>query len=108
MANNAAVQKPLTKSETLSAIADQSGVVKRDVAAVLDALGVVISRQVGKKGPGQFTLPGLLKITILSKPATKATTKPNPFKPGEMMAVKAKPARRIVKVRPLKNLKEMA
>ncbi len=48
-----------------------------------------------------------MKITVIKKPATKAGTRPNPFKPGEMMDVKAKPARNVVKVRPLKSLKEM-
>jgi hypothetical protein len=59
------------------------------------------------KGPGIFSVPGLMKIQVIKKPATKAKTMPNPFKPGEMMQVKAKPARKVVKVRALKALKEM-
>ena len=58
-------------------------------------------------GPGIFVLPGLLKISRVSKPARKAGKKPNPFKPGEMMEVKARAAYNVVKVRPLKKLKEM-
>jgi hypothetical protein len=54
-----------------------------------------------------FVVPGMMKITAIHKPATKATQKPNPFKPGEMMEVKAKPARTVIKVRPLKGLKSM-
>ena len=52
-------------------------------------------------------VPGLLKLKRISRPASKATMKPNPFKPGEMMEVKAKPARNIVKAQPLKSLKDM-
>ena len=62
-----------------------------------------------KKGAGEFTIPGLCKIVVQHKPATKAKKGvPNPFKPGELMDVPAKPARNVVKVRPLKALKEMA
>jgi len=54
-----------------------------------------------------FNVPGMMKITVRRKPATKATVKDNPFKPGEKMTVKAKPARNIVRIRPLKGLKSM-
>ena len=61
-----------------------------------------------KKGAaGEFTVPGLMKLQVKSKPATKARKGVNPFT-GEEMMFKAKPARRTVKVRPLKKLKEMA
>jgi nucleoid DNA-binding protein len=99
--------KPMTKTDLLSAVADKSGLTKKDVTSVLDALTDVIREQLSKKGPGAIALPGLAKISVNDKPAQKATTKANPFKPGEMMEVKAKPARRIVKVRPLKALKDM-
>jgi DNA-binding protein len=80
---------------------------KKQVGQVLDVLGGVIATQLGKKGSGIFILPGMLKITRVSKPARKAGKKPNPFKPGEMMDVKARAAHNVVKVRPLKKLKEM-
>jgi nucleoid DNA-binding protein len=99
--------KPATKTEVLSNIAEATELSKKDVAAVLDALGSEIKKGVGKRGPGAFTIPGLCKIVVQRKPATKATTRPNPFKPGEMMEVAAKPARNVVKIRPLKNLKDM-
>jgi hypothetical protein len=60
-----------------------------------------------KKKITDFTIPGLAKVTVVRKPATKAGQRPNPFKPGEMMEVKAKPARNIIRVRPLKMLKDM-
>ena len=90
--------------ETLSAGSDLT---KKQVGQVLDILGAVIGKQLGKKGSGIFILPGLLKIARVSKPARKAGKKPNPFKPGEMMVVKARAAHNIVKVRPLKRLKDM-
>lgn len=99
--------KPLNKSQTFQVLSEESGLSKKDVAAVFDALERVIKEQLGKKGPGTMALPGLLKLKRISKPATKEATKPNPFKPGEMMVVKAKPARNLVKAQPLKNLKEM-
>ncbi|HAH48108.1 MULTISPECIES: HU family DNA-binding protein [Gimesia] len=99
--------KPLTKTEILNALAEGSGLTKKEVTAVLDELSALISKNLGKRGPGVFNMPGLLKIQVQRKPATKATTRPNPFKPGEMMQVAAKPARNVVKVRPLKALKEM-
>ena len=86
---------------------DRSDLTKKQVGQVLDVLSEVIGTQLGKKGSGTFVLPGLLKITRVSKPARKAGKKPNPFKPGEMMDVKARAAHNVVKVRPLKKLKEM-
>lgn len=100
-------KKPPTKTEILNNIAEETGLTRKDVSAVFDALSGEIKKGVSKRGPGQFTIPGLCKIVVQRKPATKATTRPNPFKPGEMMEVAAKPARNVVKVRPLKNLKDM-
>ena len=100
-------KKPATKSEILNNIAESTDLARKDVSSVLDALSEEIKKGVGKRGPGAFTIPGLCKIVVQRKPATKATTRPNPFKPGEMMEVSAKPARNVVKIRPLKNLKDM-
>lgn len=100
-------KKPATKTEILNNIAEETGLARKDVAAVLESLSGEIKKGVSKRGPGQFTIPGLCKIVVQRKPATKAATRPNPFKPGEMMDVAAKPARNVVKVRPLKNLKDM-
>lgn len=100
--------KPLSKSEILNALAEATSLPRKQIAGVLDALGGLISKNIGKKGPGVFTVPGLLKISVIVKDATKAGMRPNPFKPGEMMKVAAKPARRVVKIRALKSLKDMA
>jgi nucleoid DNA-binding protein len=100
--------KPMSKSEIYSAIADSTGLARKDVAKVFEELSGLIGKNVGKKGPGVFAVPGLMKITVISKKASPATTRPDPFHPGQMMTVKAKPARRVVKIRALKSLKEMA
>ena len=77
------------------------------VASVIDALGELAKKNVGKKGPGVFVLPGLLKIVAIQKPAVKARKGINPFTKQEQM-FKAKPARRVVKIRALKALKDAA
>jgi nucleoid DNA-binding protein len=99
--------KPLTKSEILNAIAENTALSRKQVSSVFDALATQISSAVGKKGPGIFALPGLVKIKVVHKPATKARKGINPFTKQETM-FKAKPARNVIKVRPLKALKDMA
>ena len=101
-----AVNKPRTKSEIMTALSDNTGLSRKEVGAIFNALGEVIGLDVGKKGPGIFTVPGLMKITRIHKPATKARKGVNPFT-GEEQMFKAKPARNVVKVRALKALKEM-
>lgn len=101
----AEVKKGPSKSEIYASIADSTQLSKKQVAAVMDALTGEIAK-CAKKGI-TFTLPGLCKIVVNRKPATKAGMKANPFKPGEMMEVKARPARNVVKIRPLKALKDM-
>ena len=104
-----AVKKAMTKSEVFAEIADATGFAKKEVAAVFDELAVIVERHIKKGSPGQFTLPGLLKVRTVKKPARKAQKGvPNPFKPGELMDVAAKPASVQVKIRPLKKIKEMA
>lgn len=102
----AAAKKPPTKTEIYSSIADSTGLSKKDVGAVFDALNDEIAKALSKKGPETFTLPGLCKIVVQSKPATPAREGINPFT-GEKTMFKAKPARKVVKVRPLKKLKDM-
>ncbi|HUO07882.1 MAG TPA: HU family DNA-binding protein [Phycisphaerae bacterium] len=99
--------KAATKSEILTSIATTTELSRKQVASVFDALGDLIGKNIGKKGPGIFAVPGLMKITVVNKPATKARKGINPFTKEEVM-FKAKPARRVVKVRPLKALKDMA
>lgn len=95
------------KTQILQQIADATELNKKQVQAVLDELTNVIEGHIKKKGIGEFVLPGLLKITTVKKPATKARKGINPFT-GEEVTFKAKPASTSVKVRPLKKLKEFA
>jgi nucleoid DNA-binding protein len=106
MASNNRMPKGRSKSEMYQMLAQKTGLTRKQVSAVMDELVNMIKGELGKKGPGIFTLPGLLKIKRITKPATKARTMPNPFKPGEMMTVKAKPARNVVKAQALKSLKD--
>ena len=101
-----AVKKPTTKAETFSYIAEKTGLTKKDVGAVFDALTMLIKRDLRRSGPGVYTVPGLMKIKVVRKPATKARKGVNPFT-GEPMVFKAKPARNVVKVLALKGLKDM-
>jgi nucleoid DNA-binding protein len=99
--------KPATKSETLNYISDDTGLTRKEVSAVFDSLSTLIKRELKGRGrPGFYTVPGLMKIKVVRKPATKARKGTNPFT-GEEMMFKAKPARNVVKVLPLKGLKEM-
>lgn len=98
--------KAATKSEIFSNIATQTELSRKQVASVFEALSGQIEKAVGKKGPGLFVVPGLMKITVIQKPATKARKGINPFTKEEVM-FKAKPARKVIKVRPLKALKDM-
>ena len=101
-----AVKKPMTKSVIVTEIAGKAGLTKKQVSSVFDELGIVIERHIKKRSPGKFMLPGLMKVEVKRKPATKARKGINPFT-GEKTVFKAKPARRVVKIRPLKALKEM-
>ncbi len=97
------------KSQMLTEIAENTGLTRKQVSSVMDELNELIERHVKKRGCGEFVLPGLLKIVTKKKAATKARKGvPNPFKPGELMDVPAKPASIQVKVRPLKKLKQYA
>lgn len=99
--------KVASKSEILSSIAETAEISRKQVSAVFEALSGLISNNLGKKGPGTFVVPGLMKIVVITKPATKARKGINPFTKLEQM-FKAKPARKVIKVRPLKALKDMA
>src|SRR5687767_5141485 len=99
--------KAPSKSEILATIATNTELSRKQVASVFEALSGLIKASVSKKGPGLFVVPGLMKIMVIQKPATKAHKGINPFTKEEVM-FKAKPARKLIKVRPLKALKDMA
>jgi nucleoid DNA-binding protein len=104
--NQAAAPKPPTKSEIYAHIAEETELSRKQVAAVFDSLSGLIEKNLKSRGPGVFSVPGLMKIKVIKKPATKARKGINPFT-GEETVFKAKPARKVVKVLPLKALKDM-
>ncbi len=106
MAKATAISEAYTKTQILTEIAEATGLSKKDVGNVIEELSGLIERHIKKRGAGKFTLPGLLKIQTNRKPATKARKGINPFT-GEETIFKAKPARTVIKIRPLKKMKDM-
>ncbi len=105
-AKSAAGKKPPTKSEIMTSIAETTELSRKEVVSVFEALNNLIQDNLKPRGPGTFSIPGLMKIRVNKKPATKARKGISPFT-GEEIMFKAKPARKVVKVLPLKNLKDM-
>ncbi len=101
------IKEALSKSGLVAHVSETSGVAARDVRAVLSALEGAVANSVHKKGAGSFTLPGLLKITVVNVPAKAKRKGINPFTKEEQWFA-AKPASVKVKVRPLKKLKDAA
>ena len=101
-----AIKEAMTKSAILGAIADDTGLTRKEVGAVMESLSDIINGHVKKGGVGFCTVPGLMKIKTVRKPATRARKGINPFT-GEETVFKAKPARTVVKILPLKGLKDM-
>jgi DNA-binding protein HU-beta len=98
-------QKPLSKTDILNALAEATGKSRKEVGEILEALEALISENISK-GPGIFTLPGLLKIHVHERPATKERMGRNP-QTGAEVKIPAKPAKKVVKVKALKKLKEL-
>lgn len=98
--------KPRTKSEVINNVAEAAAISRQQAKEVFEAMSAMIKRDLGKGGPGTFTVPGLLKLRVIRKPATKARKGINPFTKEETI-FKAKPARNVVKATALKALKDM-
>jgi nucleoid DNA-binding protein len=105
-ASKAARAGAATKAEVYAALAEKTSLSKNQIASVFSALHELIAKELGKKGPGQFVIPGLLKLKVVRKPASKAKPGINPFT-KEAITIKAKPARNVVKAVPMKALKEL-
>lgn len=101
-----AVNEPMAKSALLQHIANNTQLARKQVAAVLEELSSVVAAHVNKKSKGQFVMPGLFKITVVRKPAQKGGKKV--IMMGKEVITKAKPARNVVRIRPLKKLKDFA
>ena len=93
----------MSKGQFVAAVAEKSGLTKKQANAALDAINTVVTRELGRKGPGEVVLPGLLKLSVVNKPATREHEGVNPFT-KELMTYKAKAARKVVKIRALKAL----
>jgi len=106
-AKSGAVKDRWNKTQILNALSESAGVSRKQATAMLDELGSIIGRHIGKNGCGEFVLPGMLKINTRKKPAQKARKGIDPFTKQERMFA-AKPASISVRVRPLKKLKDMA
>ena len=97
--------KRMTKSQFVTALAEKSGLSKKQATAALDTINAMVAQQLGQKGPGEVIIPGLLKLSIVVKPATPQHEGINPFT-KQPMTFQAKPARKVIRVRPLKALKD--
>ena len=97
--------KRMNKTQFVTTLAEKSGLSKKQAASALDTLNAMVAQQLGKRGPGEVLIPGLLKLSIVNKPATRKHEGINPFT-KEPMTYKAKPASKVIKVRPLKALKD--
>jgi len=101
------ITEKLTKSQIVASLAESTGLSKKQVGSVMDEIHTLMERSIKKRAVGEFTVPGILKITTVNKPARKARKGINPFTGAETV-FKAKPASIAVKIRPLKKLKEFA
>jgi DNA-binding protein HU-beta len=96
--------KLMTKSELIEKItAEHSGLSKKDVKGVIESLASVGYKELKKNGT--FVVPGFAKFVVIKKPATKERKGINPFT-KEPTVFKAKPARKIVRARPVKAAKD--
>jgi len=96
----------MTKARLMTAIATETGLTKKDVEHVFCVLHETVQKQL-KKGPGELTIPGIVKLRVVKKAATKAREGRNPAT-GETIMIKAKKARKVVKATVLKATKELA
>ena len=96
------VKKSFTKTELLQCLVESTELPKKKIAEVLESLQMIMHAHV--KAGFAFAHPGTYKITVVKKPATEARKGINPFT-GEPTTFKAKPARKVVKIKPLKKLK---
>lgn len=101
-----AKSKAATKAEIVTSLSEKTGLTKKQVNGLFEELAGLIKKDLGKRGSGMFTVPGLVKLKVKRKPATKARKGINPFT-GEPTTFKAKPARNVVKATPLKAVKDM-
>ncbi len=101
-----AIQTKQTKTQIIQAIADDTGLTKKEIAAVFNSLGTLIGRHMARRGSGEFSIPDTgVKIRKVRKPARKSRMGRNPAT-GESIKIAAKPAHTVIKVSALKALKD--
>jgi nucleoid DNA-binding protein len=99
-------KKTMTKSAFVAHLADKAQISKKQVDAVLNEVIEVIKGQVSTKGPGKFVFPGLCRVTVTHKPAQPGGEKKINRLTGAEYITKPKPAHNVVKLRPVKALKD--
>jgi len=95
----------MSKSQFVAALAEKSGFTQKQANSALDSINAIVAQQLGKHGPGQVLIPGLLKLVVVDKPATPQHEGVNPFT-KEPMTYPAKAAHKVIRARPLKALKD--
>ena len=99
-------RKPMNKTEILMSLAETTGLTKQQVAGVFDELAKLIQKNLADDGPGVLQIPDLMQVKVVRKPAVPEHQGINPFTKQEV-TIKAKPAKNVVKVVPLKGLKSL-
>jgi DNA-binding protein HU-beta len=97
--------KGMSKTQFVTTMAEKSGLDKKQAQSALNTINTMVAQQLGKRGPGEVMVPGLIKFIVVDKPATSQHQGINPFT-KEPMTFKAKAARKVIRVRPLKALKD--
>ncbi len=95
----------MSKSQFVTTLAEKSGLNKKQAESALDTINAMVAQQLGKRGPGEVLIPGLMKLNVVNKPATRKHEGLNPFTKAPM-TYKAKAASKVIKARPLKALKD--
>jgi DNA-binding protein HU-beta len=98
--------KRLTKAQVISELSEMAELDKKSIARVFDKMQELIKKQLSSRGPGEFVIPGLLKLKAVKKPATKDREGINPFT-KEKTIFKGKPASKKVRATALKALKDL-
>ena len=97
--------KRMSKTQFVTTLAEKSGLNKKQASSALETINSMIAQEHGRQGPGEVLIPGLLKLNVVEKPATRKHEGINPFT-KEPMVYKAKAAHKVIKVRLLKALKD--
>lgn len=98
--------KRMTKAQIVGELSDKTGLTKKEVGAVFEELRTMIKRELGRRGPGEFVVPDLLKLRVKTIPARKERKGIDPFTKEERV-FPARPAQKKVRATPLKKLKDL-